>query len=178
MMKKVLAATWFIFFLLYAAALVLVIPNLPDRIATHFDFSGNANGYQEKSTYLTVMVTIGAVVNGVFFILYHVMGRIPEKFINLPRKEFWFAAPERKAFVMERLKVSLLLPGVITNFVLCLAQQAIYQANVKDPVFTLPLGFLPFLIGVVIIVVIVISITLTRLPKPEDFKSPPSTPGL
>lgn len=177
-MKKVLGFLWLVFFLLFAVMLAFVIPSLPDHLATHFDFNGNPNGYQEKSAYLTAMVTLGLVVNGLFFILFHVMGHIPEKFINLPRKDFWFATPERKAFIMERLKVSLLLPGIVTNFVLCMAQQAIYQSNVQHPVIEFPMGMLPFLIGVIIIVVVVFSIVLMRLPKPEEFEGHPPGAGL
>jgi uncharacterized membrane protein len=177
-MKKILASLWLVFFLFFVLMLVLVVPALPDHLATHFDFNGNPNGYQEKSAYLSAMVVLGAVVNSLFFALYHVLGRIPEKWINLPRKDFWFATQERKAFVMERLKVSLLLPGVITNFVLGLVQQAIYQSNVPHPLVQLPMGFLPFVIGVVIILVVVVSIVLTRLPRPEEFDGTPPSSGL
>ncbi|MCS4464484.1 DUF1648 domain-containing protein [Clostridium botulinum] len=26
-------------------------PNLPNKVATHWDFNGNVNGYQNKSTF-------------------------------------------------------------------------------------------------------------------------------
>lgn len=69
---------------------------------------------------------------------------------------------------MDRLRISLFLPGIVTNFALCMAQQAIYQANVANPIFELPMGLFVFLIGAVIIVCAVGSFLLMKLPTPEE----------
>lgn len=83
-MKRLLAFAWIALFILFLGALALVLPVLPDHMATHFDFSGRPNGFQDKSAYLSTMLVIGLMVNGIFFILYNVIGRLLDKLINLP----------------------------------------------------------------------------------------------
>lgn len=71
-------------------------PQLPDRIASHFGASGMPDGWSSKASFLAVyLVTVGltAVLLGLIGLL---LVRIPDKWINLPNKDYWLA-PERRA---------------------------------------------------------------------------------
>ncbi len=167
-MNRILGFVWLGLFLFLLLILALLSPVLPDHMATHFDFAGKPNGWQDKSLYFTTMLTIGLVTNGIFAGTAYFMRFIPEGLINLPRKDFWFSTPERKARAMEKLRLSLCVPGIVTNFILCLTQQAVYQANVPNPLFAMPEGLLPFLIGVILLVSFLSVFLMIRFFKPDE----------
>ncbi len=170
--KRIINIAWLSLFLLLLAILALMSPVLPDPMATHFDFAGKPNGWQDKSAYLSTMLTIGLVTNAIFLSTAYFMRFIPGSMINLPRKDFWFSTPERKARAMEKLKLVMGVPGVMVNFILCLAQQAVYQANAPKPLFALPEGFLPLFIGLILLLSFALVLFMIRFFKPDEEEVP------
>src|SRR5207237_1170658 len=69
---------------------------LPERVATHFDASGQPNGWMSRHGHIIFIMLLGLalplLVAGSFFCLRFFPGRG----INLPHREYWLA-PERRA---------------------------------------------------------------------------------
>ncbi len=75
--------------------IALLLPGLPERIATKFDFSGNPTAWM---THRGFVVTTGVLV-AVFTVMFLGAGlltRVPDRLINLPHKDHWLA-PQRRA---------------------------------------------------------------------------------
>ncbi|NFB58283.1 DUF1648 domain-containing protein [Clostridium botulinum] len=50
-------------------------PNLPKKVATHWDFNGNVNGYQNKSTFLIYQMPLMELfITSIFFLCYKIIG--------------------------------------------------------------------------------------------------------
>ena len=60
---KLPAIVWMACVIAFVASVLFLAPGLPDRVATHFGFSGRANGWMPRSTY-----TLFFIVFGIFFI--------------------------------------------------------------------------------------------------------------
>src|ERR1700680_775768 len=96
-------APWIAFLLLCLLVIgeaVYYLPMLPDRLATHFDRSGHANGWTDKATFtrnIAVVAAIIAIIFGLAMGLAGWMNRIPEGLINLPNKNYWLGAERREA---------------------------------------------------------------------------------
>ncbi|MBN1417683.1 MAG: DUF1648 domain-containing protein [Planctomycetes bacterium] len=81
-------------------------PRLPERVASHFDASGNPDGWSSKGAFFATFAIGLLVVTAVFWGISLLIPRLPRSLINLPRKDYWLA-PERRqdtmAFIGRRL---------------------------------------------------------------------------
>ena len=71
----------------------------PDRVASHFNWAGHANGWMTREGYLTWMIAFGIVLP---VIVTALVGLLPRAwpglaFVNLPNRDYWFAAERRDA---------------------------------------------------------------------------------
>jgi uncharacterized membrane protein len=70
-------------------------PLLPNRLASHFSASGNANGWMTKPQFfLTYAVVILPALALEFWVPRRIAGR-PDNRLRLPNKEFWLALDRR-----------------------------------------------------------------------------------
>jgi uncharacterized membrane protein len=76
---------------LAAGALLLgTTPQLPDRVATHFDWSGNPNGWMDRETYLVFMLGFSV---GLPWITFAIM--LFQRGVR--NRDYWLAPPRRDA---------------------------------------------------------------------------------
>ena len=75
---------------------------LPERVASHFDAQGHANGWQAKQAFIQVFVLVSALAAAIGFGVPRIIAVIPAQLINLPNKEFWLS-PEHLAETQEFL---------------------------------------------------------------------------
>jgi uncharacterized membrane protein len=101
-------------FLLLCLALVgeaAYVPMLPHRLAVHFDPNGRANGWLDQAQFISLLAVTLVVLAGIFA-SSSLLGRIPDRLINLPNKSYWLA-PERRdetlTFMREWLRWLLVL---------------------------------------------------------------------
>ena len=88
-----------LFFVILAAGFLQCLhdfPLLPERMASHFAASGNANGWMTKSQFLMTYAVILLPALFLEFRLHRKLAKTPDKKLNLPNKEYWLA-PERRA---------------------------------------------------------------------------------
>ncbi len=71
-------------------------PLLPERVASHFDAAGRADGWSSRNGFLTLNLAFVVGMGALFLGLTALLNRIPNDWINLPHKDYWLA-PERRA---------------------------------------------------------------------------------
>ena len=97
-------------------------PQLPDRVATHFDLKGQANGWAGKSSQLYFSLGLTLFLSLVFFGLNWIMPKFPDSMVNLPHKEYWLA-PERRDQSYRTLTHYMIWFGAATMLLLSVIQQ-------------------------------------------------------
>jgi uncharacterized membrane protein len=124
----VLFAALLIFFM---SEVVVLWPSLPERVATHFNTSGVPNGWSSRSGLVRVLGLPVALFTALF-VAAGWLDRIPARFMNLPRREYWLA-PERReatyAALRDGLRWFLLVTFATLGFVLL----AGLRANLTAP---------------------------------------------
>lgn len=69
---------------------------LPERVATHFNFAGEPDGWMTCSSYLLFMCGFG-VGMPLFLVGMFMLGTVmPDWMVNLPHKEFWLSPAMRR----------------------------------------------------------------------------------
>jgi uncharacterized membrane protein len=158
--------------LLLIAAMALQVwvyyPLLPDPMATHFGFSGQADGWSSRASFFILTYAILAVVLLSLGTIAWLLPRFPNSAINLPRKDYWLA-PERRA---ETMRINQQVLGwilVLTCLFLLVLDQLVILANLHPPAH-LPAAFL-WLLGIYLAAVSVPAFWLWR-----RYRSAPDDP--
>lgn len=81
-------------YLALVVALMTTAGELPARVASHFDFSGQADGWMRRPAYLLVTIGFGIVFPLMLPVLLSALRWIPTSAVNLPNRDYWLA-PER-----------------------------------------------------------------------------------
>jgi hypothetical protein len=102
---------WALVLLLAAADLAWHYPQLPERVATHFNAAGVADGWSSRRSYLTLTIINLAVLSLLFPGLHLLVRILPPRWINLPRRDYWFA-PQREHYTRARLGELILWVGL------------------------------------------------------------------
>ncbi len=77
-------------------------PLLPDKVASHFNAQGRADGWMSKSGYLTSVSLMGLALPLFIMALSYATRFIPDWAVNLPNKDYWLA-PVRRTETARRL---------------------------------------------------------------------------
>lgn len=82
--------------LLVAATLQMAYyyPRLPERMASHFDLQGRADGWSPKGTFFGIMAGILYGMSGLLLLVGLLTRWLPASMVNLPHKDIWLAPPE------------------------------------------------------------------------------------
>jgi len=122
--------------LLFGAALFVpsITGRLPERVATHFDAAGNANGYMSRETYhvFTLWFTLGLPIF-IAAVTALIPKLLPPQLINVPNRAYWFA-PERAQDSLAFLSEQGIWFGCILLIFLCSVDWLVVSANATDPV--------------------------------------------
>ena len=116
--------------LIYLAQTAYFYPRLPARVASHFNFWGEANGWMPKENFLIFQIFLLIFIVGTTSLIPALFNKLPDSLINMPNKTYWLA-PERReesvrklAGVSDNLRVALLLLFLGINYFA-------FQANVS-----------------------------------------------
>ncbi|MCZ7556028.1 MAG: DUF1648 domain-containing protein [Bacteroidia bacterium] len=120
--------------LLILAAMLSVwfYPQLPERLASHFNASGEADGWMTKDGFFLFYGLLLLLMFGMFAGITWMVRRFPVSMVNIPHREYWLA-PERReeAYAvlqrnMHRMSAATLL---FMNAMLLIS----FRANFKQP---------------------------------------------
>jgi uncharacterized membrane protein len=139
--------------LVFIAQLASYYPKLPATVATHFGASGKADNWGSKRAFLLEYALPLVLVLFLAFGVPVLMSIIPQKFVNLPNKHYWFA-PQRKEATVNKLKTMMQpFAAVLMAFLICV-NQLVIRANLdgagqlNNAVFLICLaGFMVFVIA-------------------------------
>jgi len=103
-------------------------PQLPERMASHFDLQNRVNGWMSRNGFLALTVGVEALMTVMFLALPLLLERIPDALINLPHKEYWLAPP-RRAESLAQMSSGLLAIGCATLSLLFVIFHGIFALN-------------------------------------------------
>lgn len=83
-------------YVIFFASLFSTIPELPDRVATHFGGSGRADGWMSQQAYMRGAISFGLGLPLLFVAIFFLLRFVPVSALNMPNREYWFS-PERRA---------------------------------------------------------------------------------
>jgi len=125
-------------------------PQLPERVASHFDMADRVNGWMSRTGFLAVTVVLQVLIAGLFLGLPLLIERLPDALINVPHKDYWLA-PERRRSTLAHMSAGLMAVGCATLLLLLVIFQGIFALNASlarggagdgTPVLELPVPFL------------------------------------
>lgn len=153
---KVLRLLLFAPLLVFAYQVLRYYPELPERVASHFDGAGNPNGWSSKSSFCTSFAVLQGFLCVFFLGLTVGIRRVPTALINLPRKSYWLA-PERRESTFDFLGRQLLSFALVTQLFFVAIFHLVIRANLPgaeqgveaaqamgEPFWILLVGYLGF----------------------------------
>jgi uncharacterized membrane protein len=81
-------------------------PQLPDRVATHFNAAGQADGWTSKRQFTTLWFAGMGMLGFTFAMVCVIVSVIPASTINVPHKDYWLSpehAPQTRRMIVERV---------------------------------------------------------------------------
>ncbi|MGW8258172.1 MAG: DUF1648 domain-containing protein [Thermoguttaceae bacterium] len=116
-MKTLIAAVVLITLYVIFLACVFSTPAfLPQQFATHFNAAGKADGWMNRSSFMMLEGGMGTFGILVMLVAGSVGRFVPEKYVNLPNRDYWLA-DERRAETMSYLFRQMLW---IASLLMCL----------------------------------------------------------
>ena len=137
---------------------------MPDHVASHFNWEGDADGWATKGTHLWMMVLVYGLMAFSFGILPLLISRLPVSLINLPHREYWLA-PERVKGTVGLIRDRMANLGVITFLFFMIVNYQVGEANKLTPP-KLPAAFIW---GLMLYMVVVIAWSVRFI---MDFRKP------
>jgi uncharacterized membrane protein len=86
-------------YLCFICCVILSDAQLPDRMATHFDFNGQPDGWASRSSYMLFIMSFGTGLTLFMVFVGFAIRFAPNKLISLQNREYGLA-PERRAETM------------------------------------------------------------------------------
>lgn len=107
--------------------------HLPETVATHFGSGGRANGWMSRDAQTLFMIGLFLLMSGFMAAMGLIVKRVNPRFVNLPRKDYWFATPERREEIGRRMSIWGEVFGVAMNGFFIGLQHLVYLANQRNP---------------------------------------------
>jgi hypothetical protein len=149
-------------------ALILAVrqhADLPARVATHFGADGQPNGWMARDSHTTTQIAITLFVAGLFAALPLALPRVPDRFINLPHRDYWLA-PKRRAASLAWLASMLYCLGTALQVFLAFIYREVARANlVATP--AVRLNSLWLQVSLFIVIVTLVITLLFRFRRPD-----------
>ena len=121
---------WFLALPLVMALLqtVLYYPQLPEKVASHFDMAGNPTGWSSRAGFFGAFLAVIVVISLLFWGLSLWLHRVPPALLNLPKKDYWLA-PERREATYAFVRGQLAWFGFATQWFFIALLQICIEAN-------------------------------------------------
>jgi len=119
--------------------------HLPSRVATHFDGSGRPNGWMSRTSHLRSMIVFGLAFPLFVPAMIYAGRFLPDRFYNLPRRDYWLAPARRPETMAYLFRHSLWFSSMALCFVigihfLTIRANNLAQAHLSTPLVLLLAG--------------------------------------
>lgn len=132
-MPRTLSRWIFLALLLLGAAYVWFTGDgLPERVASHFDASGNPDGYMNRSGYRLFILAFTAGFPLLVVTMLGLLYRRSAARMNIPNRDYWLA-PERVEGTIAFLTAHAQWLGSILVVLFCAMHHLLLQANSVQP---------------------------------------------
>ena len=106
---------------------------LPDPLASHFGFDGHADSRMPREAYQAMMTGITLLIPLFVVVVQIGVPRIFTRFINIPRRDYWLATPERRKRMLDYLESHALVSGLVPPLFLAVIHRLVVDANTRVP---------------------------------------------
>lgn len=87
---KLISAIGFVICVFFLVGTTMhVHQRLPEKIASHFDGSGNPDGWMSRSSFTRSMLGVGFGVPGFVMVIMYSIRFLPARFLNVPNASYW-----------------------------------------------------------------------------------------
>jgi uncharacterized membrane protein len=124
----ILLLLWILFGVLIAAT----YQQWPESVATHFDLSGNPNGWMDRIPNIVAYVALGFALPLMIYGLFCLASVFPTHLVNIPHRAYWLA-PERRDSTMRELRRQSLWFGCLILLYNAGLYLVTLEANQHDP---------------------------------------------
>lgn len=117
------------------AGILLVVVQwrrLPERVASHFNASGAADGWMSRDSHLLLAAGLFIGMTALFVVIGASMRRLPARWISLPNRDLWLSG-DREAQTRRELAAWCYGFGALLNLFLAVVFQLVYLANFTEP---------------------------------------------
>lgn len=128
-MNRNIALIWIFTILILLLQALLAYNDLPDRIASSFDFNGHPKEAGTKESFFLSRLTTILVMNAMVLIMKPIFRWAPVSTINVPNREYWLATPERRAQSCAKLTNMMAAVFACVNVMLILVFQYVVSYN-------------------------------------------------
>lgn len=147
---------------------------LPERVATHFDGAGVANGWMIRSTHLMCMSVFGLVFPNFLIGICWSIRFVPAGLVNIPHREYWLADERRSETASYLVWHAVWFACLALGFVIGLHWLVVLSNQRQPP--QLPIAWVlgvvgPFLVGVAVWVICLVR--HFRIAEPGGGTMPP-----
>ena len=101
---------------------------MPERVASHFNSAGIANGWMSRDAMLGWQIATTALVAALFQGIVLLQSRLPTEFVNLPNREYWLAT-ERRAMTDTWIRNMVLTVGCLLMIFFMALFHLVYLGN-------------------------------------------------
>lgn len=154
-------ATLSFLFSLFLCQIVYYYPNLPEKVASHFDAFGEADNWMSKQSYLIFQLILFGFTAFITFILPLLLKKLPVSAINIPNRDYWLA-PKRKAETFSIMSRQFEWFGIGLCGLMISINQLVVRANLSGQNLSAASWYI---LGIFLLFVIIWSIRLCK-----DFK--------
>ncbi len=155
---------WLLLFISSLIVLFWMHPRLPPVVVSHFDSSGRPNGWMSQSFFLKFNLGLVLFVNGIYFVLYSTIHKLPRNLVNITHRDYWFSTEERAQEAYQRLRTVLAMTGAFTNSVFLMVYHIIFQENGGPVLFHTSVNLL---VGIILLATVGFLIAVFRITQPS-----------
>jgi uncharacterized membrane protein len=150
---------------LAVARTMSVLGALPSRMASHFDASGQPNGFMSQGTFLAFFALVGGGTVALLLAIPQLARAVPPSLVNIPNRDYWLT-PERLPRVHQKLSTwAGWFAASLTLFLVAVLELVLRANLAREPIANRPLQVLLLLLLLGNGASIVLLVRSFRLPK-------------
>lgn len=105
-------------------------PDMPQRMASHFNFSGKPDGWSDKTGFFALWIGLIAFINLLVPFINWIMKKSSAKLINVPDKEFWLGNEANRKYLYMIVENLMLMITCLVDLIFLYGLQQTYEVNV------------------------------------------------
>jgi uncharacterized membrane protein len=148
-------------YVVFLGYLAWTVPQLPQRVATHFGAAGQPDGWMTRSAYVGFIASFSLAGPCLTIAIVFVMRFLPDCTINISHREFWLAPERRNETFAYLQRHAFWFASMFVAFFAGLHFLTV-QANMQQPAASLSMPTLFAMICCFLLVTLIWSLSMRR----------------